>query len=124
MNGTLPEKKETKIALLFTPEELHRNYQVLQSLQITKSAKGINYDLGDLNRHEVYKLFPSLSQDAKVLLLKFQGEAIGEIKPLETGAGEGGGRDAKRCVHVTCLHRARSLRSRSARPVNRARRPR
>lgn len=80
MNGTLPEKKDTKVALLFTPEELHRNYQVLQSLQITKSAKGINYDLGDLSRHEVYKHFPSLSQDAKVLLLKFQGEAIGELK--------------------------------------------
>ena len=48
MNGALQEKKETKVVLLFTPEELHRNYLVLQSLQITKSAKGINYDLGDL----------------------------------------------------------------------------
>jgi superfamily II DNA or RNA helicase len=80
MNGTLPEKKDTKVVLLFTPEEFFRNYQVLQSLQINKSAKGIDYTLGDLNRHEVYKQFPSLSQDAKLLLLKFQGEAISELK--------------------------------------------
>ncbi|MEO6915324.1 MAG: DEAD/DEAH box helicase [Chitinophagaceae bacterium] len=80
MNESKPQKKQVKVTLLLTPEEFNRNYQVLQSLHIERSAAGINYDTHDLNRREVEQHFPSLSREMQNALLRFQLEAIEKEK--------------------------------------------
>jgi superfamily II DNA or RNA helicase len=76
MNGKVQEKKDTKVVLLFVPEELSKNYTVLQTLHIQKSASSIGYSLNPLNRGTVAKYFDALPQGGLSVLLKFQSDAL------------------------------------------------
>ena len=76
MNGKVQEKKDTKVVLLFVPEELSRNYTVLQTLHIQKSTNSIDYILKSLNRGAVANYFNALSQGGQSVLLKFQPDVL------------------------------------------------
>lgn len=80
MNGKVQEKKDTKVVLLFVPEELSRNYTVLQTLHIQKSTNSVDYTLNPLNRGAVAKYFDALHQSGQSVLVKFQPDAISELR--------------------------------------------
>lgn len=80
MKTALSEKKETKVVLLFTPEELARNCSVLEMMHIEKSSKGIAYSITELNRKEVERQFANLPQQAKALLYQLQADQLNNLK--------------------------------------------
>ena len=84
MNTATTEKKDTKVGLLLLPEELFRNYIILQSLHILKTDKGINYTVADISRTELKLHYSSLPDEGRAQLLKFQPDLItAHIKETE-----------------------------------------
>jgi superfamily II DNA or RNA helicase len=84
MNTVVTEKKDAKVGLLLVPEELFRNYIVLQSLHIQKTDKGISYTVADIGRRELQQYYSSLPDEARAHILKFQPELItNHIKETE-----------------------------------------
>jgi superfamily II DNA or RNA helicase len=78
------EKKDTKVVLLFIPEELLKKFTVLYSLHIQKAAGTLNYILSDISRKELQQFHSSVPDAAKTLLLKFQPELVASlIKEIE-----------------------------------------
>ncbi|MCW3115381.1 MAG: helicase [Segetibacter sp.] len=69
-------KTETKVAVLLSPHELGTKYRLLESLHIEKSAKGIDYDLFDLQSKELNKHYSNLPQTVKDLLFCFSPDAF------------------------------------------------
>ncbi|HEX8460834.1 MAG TPA: DEAD/DEAH box helicase [Segetibacter sp.] len=69
-------KVETKVGMLLSPSELSNSYIVIESFQVFKSAKGIDFKAGDLNSGQLRKLFPDLLKDAKDIFNNFCSETI------------------------------------------------
>lgn len=72
-------KEEVRSVLLLTPQRLLEDHQVLESLQITKSAKGVTYANFELDYSEVKKSYDHLPKPAKDLLGAFQKNAISTL---------------------------------------------
>ncbi len=77
-------KEEVKSVLLLSPQRLLEDHQVLGSLQITRSAKGINYTNRELDQQEIKRSWESLPKPAKDLLTALSREGIqsltGQVK--------------------------------------------
>lgn len=73
-------KVETKVGLLLSPVELSKSQIVLETLQIFKAPKTIDYKVSDLNGAQLRKLFPDLRKDAKDALKNFCFESVVETQ--------------------------------------------
>ena len=74
------QKTVTKVVLLFVPKELSGNLNVIQSLHIHKSVKGINYEATDISRQELRNHYPQLPENATGAIISFQPEALSEVQ--------------------------------------------
>lgn len=80
MNGKILENKDTKVVLLFVPDELSKSFAVLQTLHIQRTASGIDYSQNLLSRAVVAKYFDALPPVAQSMLLKFQADALTALR--------------------------------------------
>jgi len=67
----MANKIEIKIGLLLAPQQLFKNFSILQTLTITKSAADVKYETSDLDSRELKKSFPRLPNLVKELLICF-----------------------------------------------------
>src|SRR4051794_13184292 len=64
-------KVDMKVGVLLSPHHLGSKKMVLESLHVEKSAKGIEYDVFELDNKELNKHYRSLPDYARDLLYSF-----------------------------------------------------
>jgi superfamily II DNA or RNA helicase len=79
MTGSLKERNETKVVLLFTPDELLKNFTALSLLHIRKADGKLSYTTTALHRKDVHQHFAALPDAAKASLLRFQPEQVSSL---------------------------------------------
>ncbi len=62
---------EYKTVLVFSPQQLLKNSEIVQSLHIRKSAKGVSYETKDLELRELNQSFNHLPKAAKEIFANF-----------------------------------------------------
>jgi superfamily II DNA or RNA helicase len=64
-------KEEKKVALLLSPQRITTDFRVLNSLHITRSAAGVEYNMDELDNGEIRKYYSSLGKECGRNLLQF-----------------------------------------------------
>lgn len=72
-------KEEIKTVLLLFPQALQDNFQVLASLEINKSKKGITYTTNDLDAGELRHCYPTMPAQGKEILARFSKSGLATL---------------------------------------------
>ncbi len=70
------EKIEKKVALLLLPEHLNRGHEPIRSLHISRSAKGIDYEVNELTTGELRNAYKHVSPACKDALVRFTSDHL------------------------------------------------
>ena len=73
-------KEEKKVALLLSPQRINTDYRVLNSLHITRSAQGVDYNMDELDHGEIRKYFSALGKECGHNLLQFAPMSLDHTK--------------------------------------------
>ena len=74
------QKVEKRVALLLSPQNISNNFLVLNSLHISKSEKGLEYAMDQLDLGELRKYYASLGKECNQTLIQFSTNYIEDTK--------------------------------------------